>query len=289
MPRKTVTPKPSAAPRSAARRAVAPAAASGSLPLTKYHQIYLVLSQQLAEGLHANGLPPELELARQFGVGRVTVRRALTQLANEGQIVRTAGRGTRPTSHAEQVEQGASAGPGDHAAMRLTGLLSNLVQASRGTSIKVLEWRVIQASPTLAQALQIPQGARVRKIVRTRSTSEGPVSFITSYLPIERASGFTRAEVARKPVLELLEATGVQWGRARQTISASQADATVAAELGVAIGAALLSVRRLVYDSEDRPVQLLHGLYRPDRYQYQMELSQVGGIDALVVANEIVP
>ena len=48
-----------------------------SLPLSKYHQIYLVLREQLKEGRFLHGLPGELELARQFDVGRVTVRRAL--------------------------------------------------------------------------------------------------------------------------------------------------------------------------------------------------------------------
>jgi GntR family transcriptional regulator len=37
-----------------------------------------------------------------------------------------------------------------------------------------------------------------------------------------------------------------------------------------------------VYDGDDRPVQWLQGLYRPDRYQYEMQLSRVGGIDAKV-------
>ncbi len=39
---------------------------------------------------------------------------------------------------------------------------------------------------------------------------------------------------------------------------------------------------RLIFDEDDRPVQWLHGLYRPDRYQYEMQLSRVGGIDAKV-------
>jgi GntR family transcriptional regulator len=76
--------------------------------------------------------------------------------------------------------------------------------------------------------------------------------------------------------------------RARRSRRA-QADAEVATQLDVVIGTALLSVRRLVYDAHDKPVQLLHGLYRPDRYEYQMELSQVGGIDARIVAKEILP
>ncbi|MDR5759671.1 GntR family transcriptional regulator [Caballeronia sp. LZ035] len=257
----------------------------GSLPLPKYHQIYLVLRQKLDEGLYNDGVPPEKDLAQQFSVGRVTVRRALEQLVNENLIVREAGRGTWPAPRAEQE----TAAQGDNVNLRLGGLLNNIVQASRKTSIKVLEWSVIRASPALAQALQIAEGEQVRKIVRARSSSAGPVSFITTYLPVERAAGFTRADVARKPVLQLLEESGVEWGRVRQTISASQADATVAAELDVAIGAALLSVRRLVYDSHDRPVQLLHGLYRPDRYEYQMELTQFGDIDARVSEGEISP
>jgi GntR family transcriptional regulator len=91
----------------------------------------------------------------------------------------------------------------------------------------------------------------------------------------------------QKPILQLLEESGIELGRAMQTVSARQADAQVALELEVAVGTALLSVRRLVFDAADRPVLLLHGLYRPDRYEYQMELSQVGGIDARIVAKEI--
>jgi GntR family transcriptional regulator len=50
----------------------------------------------------------------------------------------------------------------------------------------------------------------------------------------------------------------------------------------VAIGTALLDVRRQVFDSQDKPVQWLHGLYRPDRYEYQLDVSQVGSIDARI-------
>jgi GntR family transcriptional regulator len=60
----------------------------------------------------------------------------------------------------------------------------------------------------------------------------------------------------------------------------------VAAELDVAVGTALLAVRRLVFDVNDRPVQWLHGLYRPDRYEYQMEISQVGSSNATISVKE---
>jgi GntR family transcriptional regulator len=86
----------------------------------------------------------------------------------------------------------------------------------------------------------------------------------------------------------LLEKSGVNLGRAEQHISARLADASTAKLLEVPVGSALLSVRRLVFDAEDRPIQWLHGLYRPDRYEYEMKLSRVGDIDARVwVSSEL--
>ena len=263
-----------------------------SLPITKYHQVYLVLREQLQEGRFAQGLPGELALTQQFGVGRVTVRRALEQLVQEGLIVREAGRGTRPVTPASTSRSGpgaAASAPPAHPVTRLTGLLEHIVSVSRSTTVKVLDWRSIQASDSLAQVLQVAPGATVRKVTRLRSAAAGPVSYITIYVPEPLIRGFGRRDLGQKPVLQLLEESGIELGRARQTVTASAANAQVAKALDVAVGTALLSVRRLVHDSADLPVQLLHGLYRPDRYEYQMELSQVGGVDARIVAHEMVP
>jgi GntR family transcriptional regulator len=256
-----------------------------NLPLPKYHQIYLVLREQLREGQFAGGLPPEMALTHQFGAGRVTVRRALEQLATEGLIIRQAGRGTRPTPHPAVGSPSKGVAEGGKAS-RLSGLLEKIVNMSLRTSVKVLEWRTITAAPDVAQALQLPIGAKVKKGVRRRSLPEGPLSHITTYVPEDLASGFGRSALTRKPILRLLEESGVELGRAHQTVSARQADAMVAAELDVAVGTALLAVRRLVFDVNDRPVQWLHGLYRPDRYEYQMEISQVGSSNATILVKE---
>lgn len=251
------------------------------LPLPKYHRIYLVLREQLGEGRFVDGLPGELALMAQFGVARVTIRRALEQLAAEGLISREPGRGTRPLDPASSSTPAAS---GRRA--QLTGLLENLVSMGLKTSVKVLEVRGISASESVASALQVAIGSEVQKAVRVRSTREGAFSHITTYVPQPLASSFGRRELSRKPILLLLEESGVKVGRAHQTISARLADAAVAQHLDVSVGTALLAVRRLIHDENDRPVQWLHGLYRPDRYEYQMELSRVGNIDAKVWVNK---
>ena len=249
-----------------------------SLPLPKYHRIYLVLRQHLEEGRFAGGVPGELALMEQFGVSRVTVRRALSQLASEGRITRHPGRATVPTRKPATSPAKAS----QASRTQLTGLLENLVSMGLRTSVRVVSLEMLPAPEGVAQALGVPAGAEVQKAIRIRSTREGPLSRMTTWVPLSVARAFTRRELTHKPILLLLEEAGVRVGRAEQTITAVLADAESAGQLDVPVGAPLLAVRRLVCDHRDQPVQWLSGLYRPDRYEYQMQLSRVGGIDAKV-------
>jgi len=152
----------------------------------------------------------------------------------------------------------------------LTGLLENIVNMGLRTSVQVLDSTLVSAPPTVAESLRIPAGAPVHKSLRVRSTEAGPLSHITTYVP-QAVADFTRQDLEREPLLMLLEAAGVEFGGATQTMS---------------VGSALLAVTRVVRDVNDRPVQLLQGLYRPDRYQYQLQLSRVGSIDAKVWVSE---
>ncbi|MEI7444310.1 MAG: GntR family transcriptional regulator [Burkholderiales bacterium] len=251
------------------------------LPLPKYHQVYLVLRERLADGAFAGGLPSEPRLAGEFGVARVTVRRALEALAAEGLIERTPGRGTTPV-------RGGAAEPGP-APAPLEGLLETIVSMGRSTSVRVLELETVEAPDAVARALELEPGTPVQKAVRVRATREGPIAHITTWVPARLTGRFGRRELARRPILVLLEESGVRIGRATQTISARLADASVAAALDVSVGSALLAVNRLVRDAAGAPVQWLHGLYRPDRYRYEMELSRVGDVDARVWVSRDAP
>src|SRR5512138_1317412 len=137
---------------------------ASAVPLPKYHQVYLVLREQLAEGRFRDGLPPELRLVQQFGVARATVRKALERLAAEGLIDRRPGRGTHPR---------ARPGDGAHASAgsaQLSGLLENIVHMGLQTSVRVLSCDVIAAPSAVAQHLALAPHARVQRAVRVRTT-----------------------------------------------------------------------------------------------------------------------
>lgn len=247
-----------------------------SLPLPKYHSVYLVLKERLRDGVYDVRVPGEMELMDEFSVSRATVRKALENLANEGLIERSAGRGTRRLL----PDQAPASRSGT--ASRMTGLLDNIVARSLDTKVKVIDHERIPATERAAQRLLLAARAEVLRAVRLRSTREGPVSHITTWVPGALAGHLGRRQLASTPLLVLLEQAGVEIGRATQSISARQADAQVAGLLGVDLGSALLYVDRVVYDSDNRPIEWLQGLYRPDRYEYEMELSRVGDVDARV-------
>jgi len=236
------------------------------LPVPRYHQIYLLLRERLATGEFSGGapLPGELELAREYGVSRVTMRAALNLLVQEKLILRQRGRGTFA-----RTSDATPAGP------PLLGLLENLVSMGLKTSVRVLELGSVPASPEVAEGLRIAPGDMVQRAVRVRSHRGGPVSHITTYVPLAVAK-FRRRLLTDKPMLQLLEESGVKVAGAEQTVSAKLADPQIAALLEVEVGAPLLAVTRIVHDRAGRPVQLLRGLYRPDRYQYRMQLTRSG-------------
>lgn len=236
-----------------------------------YHQIYVVLRQQIVEGRFGQGpLPGEIDLAKQFHASRVTMRRVFDRLVQEGLVRRHRGLGTFVNPHPIKPVTVVDAG----------GLLDNIIDVGQKTSVKVISIDEVHATPEVAEALGLQPGDPVVKVVRVRHYGSRPLSHITAYLPADLGRGLNRKDLEITPMLRLLERSGVQLGRASQTLSARLADVVVAPLLDVPVGGALLAVRRVVLDKAGRPVQLLLGQYRPDRYEYRMELAPAGGDSA---------
>lgn len=244
---------------------------SDRLPTPLYHQIYLILHGKIVSGELSNGsrLPTEQELQTTFGVSRITARRALDELAAAGYAVRERGRGTR-VRHAEPLPQIRSS---------IEGLFENLVAMGLKTHVRLLEFERIPANDEIARAMQVERGTTMLRAVRVRLLDDGPFSHLTTYVPDSVAAGFTRDAMATTPLLALLERSGVMASRADQIVTATLADTHVAPLLEVDVGSPLLKIVRLVFDQQDRPVEYITSLYRPDRYQYRMSLDRIGEAD----------
>lgn len=249
------------------KRARASTTVDERLPTPLYHQIYLVLRDKILDGVFATNdmVPGEQEVVRQFGVSRITAKRALDELAADGLVVRERGRGTRVAGrpHVEPVRAG------------VEGLLENLIEMGLKTAVSLLSFEYAPASPDVARALQLSPGAIVQHAIRSRSIEGKPFSYLTTYVPETIGRTYSRRDLANRPLLTLLERSGVRISSAEQVISATLADPQMATALQVEVASPLLRITRVVLDQNSRPVEYIVGLYRPDRYQYRMKLDRV--------------
>jgi GntR family transcriptional regulator len=234
----------------------------------KAKQVYMVLRDRILSGALAFGvkLPIENELAQRYGVSRVTVRRALGELARERLIERRRSIGTRVIYRPAPAPITAD----------ISGVLANLADMGRRTGVKLIAFDYVPATGAVAQALGVRPDQLLQRSVRVRAFDLVPFSYLTTHVPEEVAVTFSKQELATRPLLELLERAGVKIGHARQRISAGLATPDVAKALDVRTGSPLIELVRVVSDRSGRAVEHLHALYRPDRYAFEMDLVRSG-------------
>jgi GntR family transcriptional regulator len=234
----------------------------------KAKQVYLILRDRILSAAFGFGakLPTENELAEYYGVSRVTVRRALGELARERFIERRRSAGTRVIYRPAPAPVTAD----------ISGVLANLADMGRRTAVKLLSFGYVPAAGAVAQALGVAPDQLLQRSVRVRSVDRVPFSYLTTHVPESIAVTFTKQELASRPLLELLERAGVKVEHARQRISAGLATPEVAQALDVRIGSPLIELVRVVCDRSGRAVEHLHALYRPDRYAFEMDLVRSG-------------
>lgn len=236
-------------------------------PIPLYHQIFLQLRGEIASGQRPVGsrLPTEQELSEKFGVSRITARRALDDLAQEGLVARKQRVGTIVTFQppAKPIE-------GD-----IDQAMESLIAFGRNTQVKLIELETVPAAPPMSETLAVAEGAELVRAVRVRWQDDMPLGHYVTHVPVALGVNLTPASLSKTPMLTLIREAGIRIGAADQLITATLADAVLASLLQVDMGSALLRVSRTVFNQEKRPIQHIQAHFRPDRYQIRLDLHGV--------------
>ena len=220
-----------------------------SIPL--YHQLFEIFIQYLEDGIWKVGdrLPTEEELAKEYGVSRITVKQALNILKQEGKIERQSGKGTFVTHPKYEYN------------LRLSSGFSEYIPSGKNAKVEVKEWECVVPTKEVKDNLRHDDSSPVFVLRRVVLSENTPVVFQELFYKDYNLS----EEDVRKPSLIMIfePITSI-----RETLQPIALDNYEAKLLHVRPGKPAIRIDRIMFDSS-RPVAfekslIAHGKIRID-------------------------
>jgi len=231
-----------------------------------YVQIQEYIAEKILRGEHdpESRIPSERELSQELGVSRMTVRRSLTELVNEGLLERRHGAGTFVAK--PKVTYAAAELLDYAAAIRSRGLF---------VARQLLEFSEVPASRRLAEWLQVEIGHPLYHVILLYTANRVPVVLERTFLSCERCPDLQEYDLEKTSICDLLrEGLEMQLSCADQVIEAVVASGPTALQLRVEEGFPLLMITRTVRRLDgDLPVQFSQDLLRGDYARVRSRIS----------------
>ena len=231
--------------------------------------LYQVVSDSLMEQVRSgewqpnDRIPSESELGRIYGVGRNTVRRAISDLVNQGILHTVQGVGSfvADTRYVKTAEF-------------LYGMSQEMKMHGVAVSSRILQAELIEADAFLARRLQLQLGAEVVFLYRLRMMEAVPTALERAYLPHELCPGILANHDFSNGSLYGVLSThyGARPDHAEQEIEAKLATDEVARLLQVEQPAVVLVFHRSTHLADGRVIEYVDSELRADRYRFYANL-----------------
>lgn len=236
-----------------------------SRPIPLYYQVKESLLEKIKSNQFKVGdlIPSESELQEEYNVSRITIRRAIQELVQEGHLYTRQGRGTFVSK--PKVSQELNL---------ITSWAETMAAMGMRPETKKIEYFEEPAPVNIARLLDIPIGDKVYRIERLRYADGEPTCIMTNYLSPAVVPGFLAKGLKSESLYETLEKHySIVLSRAEETVEAKAAKASEAELLNIKRGAPLLCATRVTYDITDRPVEVVISITRADRYSYKIRMT----------------
>ena len=223
------------------------------------------IRDQVSEGALRPGsrLPPERDLCRRLDISRVTLRRALLQLVDDGVLKPSHGRGWYVASD-ERKDWPNSLESFSETASRM-GLVATSVVLRRDTAMATLDE---------AESLGVAPGALLFHLERVRMLDEVPIAIDRSIVPADLAPGLADVDFRTESLYTALASAGLVLANAETTIEAREADAAIAEHLRVGVGKPILVMHQTVLNPADKPLFASTICYVGDRYRLRTSFAR---------------
>jgi GntR family transcriptional regulator len=233
-------------------------------PVPIYAQIEEQLRSIIKQPEYGNGkkLPNEVDLAKQIGVSRNTLRQAINKLVLEGLLSRKKGIGTvvEKISISSKAKNWLSFSQ----EMKTQGIIPTNYELH-------ISWE--RPPNDVSVFFDLKENIKVLKMDRLRGNPEYPFVFFRSYF--NPRIGLTGNEDFTRPLYDMLEKECNSIAKtSKEEIGALAADKFLAEKLGIKIGDPILKRKRFVYDPGGRALEWNVGYYRADSFIYTLEFER---------------
>ena len=233
-------------------------------PMPLYHQLERELRERiLAHEFEAGAaLPTEERICAQYGVSRITVRRALETLIAEGLITKRRGVGTFVTPQPAGVRS-----------VRLSGSLDEFLASAGALATQVLSLQEIAAPEVAVRGLQLRDGDNATRLELLSYLDGAPLGYSELYLPVAVGRQIQPMDVGEHlPVIRMIESKlGSRVVRAEQFLEADTAGEVAAKYLSLESSTPVLKVTRIYYDMSGLPIEMIVARNHPQRYRYSID------------------
>jgi len=232
----------------------------------RYQRVADDLTKRIASAKYPVGgyLPTEMELCRQYGISRHTVREALRQLRDAGLISRRRRIGTEVVARTPKASY-----------RQPTNSIGDLLQYAEETQLSILETKPIVCDAALAEMLECREGARWLRVNSLRAVpgDARPVCMTTAYLDLRLPDLEKNLEALTGPISAMLERVyGIRIARIEQSIQAVRLGKRHAKLLRALDGGPALRAIRRYYDHNGRLVELSNAIHPGERFAYVTSL-----------------
>jgi len=224
-----------------------------------YYQLFKYFEKQIREGQLQPGdaLPTEMEIAERFGISRMTVRRAISELVAAGMVYTQKGKGTfvaRP--HLDKV------------VFNLNNFYHDIEQKGMKPHAELLEARIIKADEKLAEKLGIAVNTRCLYFRVVVKADGEPLVYEVKYTVYIKQSPILESQL-KDPSLSRLAAEHSNRipSSSKKVLMASKATEEEAKVLGISPGMPVFFMSQTIYDEDCKIIAWGKSIYRGDRYK----------------------
>lgn len=227
---------------------------------SKHEQVRARLVEMIATLSRGDRLPPERELSATFGVSRMTLRQAISSLAESGYVSRVQGAGTFVSD------------PTISKSTELTGFSEDMIARGFQPSSSLLRIERRAAGPSTGRDLELSPAEPIYRIERVRMADGIPMCIETIDLPAGLVPNLELEPLERSLYAILASRYGIRLVEADQIITATVVDDEQSRLLRVPVHSPALVVKRTGYDRRRVPIERAVSIYRADRYDIRMSV-----------------